>query len=157
MKLQEEADQEEKSLSDSQDPSQPAEPSTGYSSVLPAQEHEEEMDLRREPQLHLCDGWIRPVDVMKKPGELRPHEKVRARVVKNFLLVTLMSPNVGYGSLVEDYQREDADPSPPTLSSLTLTDEEAQNRCEELDQRVGNARCAPVGMPPFQRPTPFVL
>ena len=46
------------------------------------------------------------MEVMQKPGELKPRDKVRARVAKNFLLVTLMSLNVGYGSLIEDYQRE---------------------------------------------------
>ena len=44
--------------------------------------------------------------VMPKPGELRAQDKVRARVAKNCLLVTLMSLNVGYGSLVESYQKE---------------------------------------------------
>ena len=69
-------DQEEESLSDSQGeapidlPSQPTEPLTGYSSILLAQEYEEEVDMRREPQLYLCDDWIRPVEVMRKPGEL---------------------------------------------------------------------------------------
>ena len=76
----EDVDHEEESLSDSQEevpvdlPSQPTEPLIGYSSVLPAQEHEEEMDMRREPQLCLRDDWIRPVEVMRKPGELMPHE-----------------------------------------------------------------------------------
>ena len=146
-------DQEEESLSDSQeeapvDPlSQPTEPLTGLSSTLPTQEYEEEMDPKREPQLYLCDDWIRPVEVARKPGELRPHDKVRARVAKNFLLVTLMSLNVEYGSLIEDYQREGAGSDPPTLNSVTLTDEEAQTYSDELDQRVESAR-APVGMPP---------
>ena len=148
-------DQEDDSLSDPQEeapivlPSQPTKPPTGFSSILPVQEREEEMDLRREPQLYLCDDWLRPVEVMQKPGELRPREKVRARVPKNnFLLVTLMSLNVGYGSLIEDYQREGVDADPPTLNSVTLTDEEAQTCSDELDQRVESTACAPVGMPP---------
>ena len=44
---------------------------------------------------------------MKKPCSLcNPQDKHRARVAKNFLLVTLMSLNAGYGSLIEDYQRK---------------------------------------------------
>ena len=133
LKWQEDVDQEEESLSDSQeeapvDPlSQPTEPLTGFSGILRTQEYEEE-DLKREPQLYLCDDWIRPVEVMQKPGELRPHDKVRARVAKNILLVTLMSLNVGYGSLIEDYQREGVDPDPRTLNSVTLTDAQSKGR-----------------------------
>ena len=46
------------------------------------------------------------MEVMRKPGELDPRDKVRARVAKNLLLVTLMSLNLGYGSLIESYQSE---------------------------------------------------
>ena len=95
------------------------------------------MDPKREPQLYLCDDWIRPVEVMQKPGELKPRDKVKARVAKNFLLVTLMSLNVGCESLIEDYQREGIDPDLPTLSSVTLTDEEAQIYSDELDHHIG--------------------
>ena len=51
---------------------------------------------------------------------------MRSMPMKNFLLVTLMSLNKGDGSLMEDYQREEADPCPPILSSITLTEEEAR-------------------------------
>ena len=79
-------------------PSQQEHPLGCHSSTMfPAQEHEEDNGTRKEPQLYLCDDWIRPVEVMKKPCELLPHEKFRARVAKNCLLVTLMSLNIGYG------------------------------------------------------------
>ena len=46
------------------------------------------------PRLLLCDDWIMPVGVMRKPCLLQqPHDKLRAGVAKNFLLVTLMSLN----------------------------------------------------------------
>ena len=41
-----------------------------------------------EPQLYICDDWIMPVEVMKKPCLLQnPQNKPRASVAKNFLLV----------------------------------------------------------------------
>ena len=78
--------------------------------------------------------------VMQKPGELNPQDKVRARVAKNFLLVTLTSLNVEYGSHIEDYQREGGDPGSPTLNSVTLTEEEAQAHSVDLDQRVESVK-----------------
>ena len=71
------------------------------------------------------------MEVMSKPCELAPREKFQARLAKSFLLVTLTSLNIGYGSLIEEYQREEADPGPPILNSLTLTEEEAQTRCDD--------------------------
>ena len=48
--------------------------------------------LEAEPDLFLCDDWIMPVEVIRKPCPLqRSQDKLRARVAKNFLLVTLMS------------------------------------------------------------------
>ena len=52
-----------------------------------------------------------------------------------------MSLDIGYGSLIDDYQREEADPGPPVLNSLTSTEE----GCDDLDQRVENdSRCMPA-------------
>ena len=90
--------------------------------------HEEEMDMKREPQLYLCDDWIRPVEVIKKPGELVPHEKFRVTPRRIWIAI-------------EDDQREEADPGPRMVNSLTLTDEEAQIRCDELDQSVHHWAC----------------
>ena len=69
-------------------------------------------------------------------------------IAKSFLLVTLMSLNLGYGSLIESYQREGDEPESPTLNSVTLTEEEARNHSDELDQRVESIKDSPAGMPP---------
>ena len=69
----------------------------------------------KEPQLYLWDDWIQAVEVMQKPKELQAKDKARARVAKNCLLVTLMSLNDGYGSLVEGYQSEGSF-APPELN-----------------------------------------
>ena len=105
---------------------------------------------QEEPQLYLCDDWIRPSEVIKKPCALqRPQDKLRARVVKNFLLVTLMSLNKGYGSLTEDYQQADMGLNPPMLSSISLTEEEVQDHRDGLDQRTGDGlRCMRARLPP---------
>ena len=95
---------------------QSAEPLTGFSSIFSLQEYEDTLSPKKEPQLYICDDWIQPVKVMQKTGELQPRDKFRARVAKNCLLVTLMSLNAGYGSLIKSY--------PPALNSLT--EEEAQ-------------------------------
>ena len=111
-------------------------------------DHDAHYKPSKEPQLYLCDGWILPVEVMKKPYSLQqPQDKLRARVAKNFLLVTLMSLNVGYGSLIEDYQRELADMglNPLVSNSFSLTEEEAQERCELMERRRGDvSRCTPA-------------
>ena len=120
-------------------PDQPEHTVGCHSSVtIPAQEQEENLTIH-EPRLYLCDDWIRPLEVMRQPCELLPHEKFRARVVKNFLLVTLMSLNIGYGSIIENYQREEVDPCPPVLNSITLTEEEARIHCDDLHQRIEGA------------------
>ena len=68
-----------------------------------------------------------------------------------FLLVTLMSLNVGHGSFIDDYQREPDDTglNPPALDSISLTRGEAQNRRDLLEQNHEEAlRCTPAGLPP---------
>ena len=111
LKWQEEVDQEEESLSDSQEEApvehlgQPTGPLIGFSSTLSPQEYEDAVDPKREPQLYLCDDWIRHVEVMQKLGELNPQDKAKARVAKNFVLVTLMSLK-GLDHSFEDCQRE---------------------------------------------------
>ena len=83
---------------------------------------------------------------MHKPKELQARDKARARVARNCLIVTLMSLNVGYGSLIERYQSESGS-APPALNSVILTDEEVPTYRDESD---GNDRiqAAPAGMPP---------
>ena len=87
------------------------------------------------------------MEVMLKPKALRAKDKARARVAKNCLLVTLVSLNVGYGSLVESYQNEERF-VPPELNSVTLTDEEVLTYRTELDQRRDRISNIPASMPP---------
>ena len=43
---------------------------------------------------------------MSRPRELTAREKVKASMAKNCLIVTLMSLELGYGSILECYQQE---------------------------------------------------
>ena len=126
---------------------QAADPLTSCASILSPQEYEDALSPTKEPQLYICDEWIQPVEVTPKPGELRAKDKARARVAKNCLLVTLMSLNVGYGSLVESHQKE-GNPDPPELNSVTFTDEEVHTYRDELDKRCDRIPDIPAGMPP---------
>ena len=71
-----------------------------------SEEDNEVPTMPREPQLYLCDDWIQPMATMRKPRELTAKEKVKANVAKNCLIVTLMSLELGYGSILERYQQE---------------------------------------------------
>ena len=66
-------------------------------------EEEEEYPIR-EPQRYLCDDWIQPVKVAWKPRAMTAKETKKARVVKNCLILTLMSLELGFGSVIERYQ-----------------------------------------------------
>ena len=48
------------------------------------------------------------------------------------------SLNIGYGSLIEDYQRDDMGLNPLMLSSISLTEEEVQDHRKRMDQRTGD-------------------
>ena len=57
---------------------------------------------------------------------MSPEDKLKAWVAKNFLLVTLMSLNIAYGSLIQDCQ-ETTNHMPlkaPFLNSISLTSEQ---------------------------------
>ena len=72
---------------------------------VPDEEYDE-VSLQREPQLYLCDDWIQPMAIVRKPRELTAKDKVKANVAKNCLIVTLMSLELGYGAILERYQQE---------------------------------------------------
>ena len=72
----------------------------------PDEEGDDESPPVREPQLYLCDDWIQPMAAMSKPRELTAKEKVKANMAKNCLIVTLMSLELGYGSILERYHQE---------------------------------------------------
>ena len=58
---------------------------------LPIAEEDDNSILKKEPQLYLCDDWIQPTAVLRRPRELTAKDKFRANVAKNCLIVTLMS------------------------------------------------------------------
>ena len=57
-----------------------------------------------ELQLYLCD-WIQPVIVARKPRSMTAKETMTANVAKNCLILTMMSLELGYGSIIERYQQ----------------------------------------------------
>ena len=117
------------------------------SSVLPLQEKDDVLFPKREPQLYLCDVWIQPVKVMLKPKKLSAKDKARANVAKNCRLVTLMTLETAYGSVLERYQKE-SEYTPPSLHLVVLTDEEVHSHIEELAERNDSMQAAPAAMPP---------
>ena len=58
-----------------------------------------------EPQRYLCDDWIQPIKVAKKPRTLTAKETMKANAAKNCLILTMMSLELGYGSVIERYQQ----------------------------------------------------
>ena len=72
---------------------------------LPDAEHMDDWIPRREPQLYLCDDWIQPVEVVRKPRNMSTKETMRANAAKNCLILALMSLELGYGSIIERYQQ----------------------------------------------------
>ena len=59
----------------------------------------------QKPQLYLCDDWIQPVMVARKPRVLTAKETMKANIAKNCLILTMMSLELGFGSVIERYQR----------------------------------------------------
>ena len=57
------------------------------------------------PQLYLCDDWIQPVMVARKAKAMTAKETMKANVAKNCLILTMMSLEIGFGSVIERYQR----------------------------------------------------
>ena len=115
----------------------------------------------KEPQLHLCDDWIQPMAAMSRPRELTAREKVKASMAKNCLIATLMSLELGYGSILERYQQESKSileryqhvrsESSPVLNSVLLTDEELLARRSEHLEVDNQSQAAIAAMPPPTR------
>ena len=87
------------------------------------------------------------MEVVRKPKELSAKDKMKANVAKNCLIVTLMSLDIGYGSILERHQRE-CNSTPPELNSVTLTDEELLTHMNESAERSDQTPAAPAAMPP---------
>ena len=128
--------------------------------VLDDEENDESLPSK-EPQLSLCDDWIQPMAAMSRPRELTAREKVKANMAKNCLIVTLMSLELGYGSILERY-RQDSESiveryqqarseSSPVLNSVLLTDEELLARRSEHLKVDSQSQAAIAAMPPPAR------
>ena len=98
---------------------------------------------------------------MSKPRKLTAKEKVKANVAKNCLIVTLMSLELGYGSIPERYQQESKSiverysqgrsESSQVLNSVLLTDEELLARRSEHLEVDNQSQAANAAMPPPTR------
>ena len=114
--------------------------------------------LVQDEENDLCDDWIQPTATMSKPREFK---KVKANVAKNCLIVTLMSLELGYGSILKRYQQEGESiaqryeqprsESKPTLNSVLLTDEEFLARRDDHLEIDASPRAASAAMPPPTR------
>ena len=127
---------------------QVADPLAQLSSILPLQEDEDMLTPNKEPQLYLCDDWIQPVEVVRKPKELHAKDKVRANVAKNCLIVTLMSLNVEevLTHVNEFVERSDlilAAPAamPPSTVLARQLNEVSANNSETAVVKVANLKC----------------
>ena len=128
---------------------------------LPGDEEDDESSPARESQLYLCDEWIQPMAAMSRPKELTAREKVKANMAKNCLIVTLMSLELGYGSILERYHQESQSiveryqnvrsESLPVLNSILLTDEQLAVRRNEHLKVESPSQAAVAAMPPPTR------
>ena len=120
----------------------------------------EEDVLVAEPQLYLCDDWISPMKVMRKPKSMTAKEKRKTEAATKYLILTMMSLELGFGSIIERYrQARDAvveryQQKPENavyLDSVILTD--ADLKVEESDQLNDSSPSAAVAaiMPPLTR------
>ena len=110
-----------------------------------------------EPQRYLCDDWIQPIKVAKKPRTLTARETMKANAAKNCLILTLMSLELGYGTIIERYQQardavveryqHDRPENSPYLAPEVLTDEEMLARVDDTPI-VAATTLAPASMPP---------
>ena len=110
----------------------------------------------QEPQRYLCDDWIQPIKVARKPRALTAKETMKANVAKNCLILTMMSLELGFGSVIERYQRaRDAvveryqqGENSTYLASEILTDEEILARTADQPDDAVAITLAPASMPP---------
>ena len=111
-----------------------------------------------EQQRYLCDDWIQPIKVAKKPRTLTARETMKANAAKNCLILTLMSLELGYGTVIERYQQardavveryqHDRPEDILYLPSEVLTDEEMLARVDDHTPTVAATTLAPASMPP---------
>ena len=114
--------------------------------------------LTQNHSVILCDDWIQPIKVAKKPRTLTARETMKANAAKNCLILTLMSLELGYGTVIERYQQardavveryqRDRPENPSYLASEVLTDEEMLARADDQAAAVVAITLAPASMPP---------
>ena len=135
---------------------------------LPLEDDWEEGIPDQKPKLYLCDDWIQPVMVTRKPRVMTPKETTKANVAKNCLILTMMSLELGFGSVIERYQRardavveryqrardavveryQQGGPENSTyLASEMLTNDEMLARTADLPE-IAQPLVAPASMPP---------
>ena len=144
-----------------QEEAPPQEMAINSTALVQDDEENDDVPLSKEPQLYLCDDWIQPMAAMSKPRELTAKEKVKANMAKNCLIVTLMSLELGYGSILERYQQEGESivqryeqprsESRPALNSVLLTDEEFLVRRDNHLKVDAPSQAASAAMPPPTR------
>ena len=111
-----------------------------------------------EPQLYLCDDWIQPIKVARRPKALTAKETVKANAAKNCLILTMMSLELGFGSVIERYRQardavveryqHDGPENSTYLASEFLTDEEMLARTKDNSTEAAATTFAPASMPP---------
>ena len=125
---------------------------------LVSEEDLEDRSPDPEPQRYLCDDWIQPIKVAKKPRALTAKETMKANAAKNCLILTMMSLELGFGSVIERYQQardavveryqHDGPENSTYLASEVLTDEEMLARADDQLDTVAAITLAPASMPP---------
>ena len=139
----------------------PQEMAINSTALVQDDEENDDVPLSKEPQLYLCDDWIQPMAAMSKPRELTAKEKLKANMAKNCLIVTLMSLELGYGSILERYHQEGESivqryeqprsESRPALIYVLLTDEEFLVRRNNHLKVDIPSQAASAAMPPPTR------
>ena len=127
----------------------------------PPNEESEDWIPDKEPQLYLCDNWIQPVMVARKPRSMTAKETMRANVAKNCLILTMMSLELGYGSITERYQqardavveryKHGSSTNSVYLDSVILTDEEVSARESDQPDEAAHSLTVSATMPPLTR------
>ena len=125
---------------------------------LPLEEDLEDGAPDQEPQLYLCDDWIQPVMVARKPRVMTAKETMKANVAKNCLILTMMSLELGVGSVIERYQRareaiveryrQGGPENSVYLAPEMLTNDEMLARTADQPDEAVNPLVAPASMPP---------
>ena len=111
-----------------------------------------------EPQRYLCDDRIQPIKVARKPRALTAKETMKANVAKNCLILAMMSLELGFGSVIERYQRardavvkryqQDGPGNSTYLASELLTNEAMLARTEDQPDDAVTISLALASMPP---------